>query len=559
MTQIPDNGALRLTDGEATQGGLLAGLMGLARRLWQGPEPAPALPEPDAVLALPDADGVAPIPLLAQEALAEGLARCRAAGHEAVALLVEPAAPAAVDLRLARLRLRAALRSGDLVADAGAGRFLILSTLWRGGAEAAALRIARRLQAALGHRPGGSGFACWLAAAALPVEPTPGTDPILATLTAALAEARASGPGTIRLVTMTPSLAPRGLRARDDARALSLPDMDERAGERTAALMRGLTGMLPPTIQPPPIPSPLRPGVMPGPFPGNGLAPRAPEGRTPDAAARAAELAAAIENCQFRAHFQPQLSADTGAITGFEALARWAHPEQGLLRPIDFMEDIERAGLLRRLGESILTQSIDAMRIWARAGYDVPTISVNVTHEELRDPLFATRLTWMLDRYEMAPRKLILEVLETVAADPARAQIVQNLRAAVSLGCRLDLDDFGIGPGALDSLRDFPVARIKIDRSFVTRCDHDPEQRKMLTAVLSMAERLGLETVGEGVETAAEHSMLAQLGCDHVQGFAIARPMTLRETTLFIERQSRQPQAVPQIPRMPRRAGRGGA
>lgn len=559
MTQIPEHMSTPQTPVAQAAwrpaGGLLAGLAGLARRLWLGVDGPEASPPPPPVTP----EGAVPVPLNAQEALAEALARCRAAGHEAVALLVELTTPGAVDLRLARIRLRAALRSGDLVADAADGRFLILSTLWRGGAEAAALRLARRMQAALGHRPGGTGSPCWIAAAALPVDPAPGADPILSTLVAALEEARASGPGTIRLVAMTPSLMHHAQRRRslDGGEYLpphTLPELDERAGERNAALIRGLTGVVPPAVQPP-----VLPGVMPGRFPGNGLAPRARTTDAEDAEAKAAQLAHAIEAGQFRAHFQPQLSADTGAITGFEALARWIHPEHGLLRPIDFMEDLERAGLLRRLGETMLTQSIDAMRIWSRAGYEVPSISVNVTHEELRDPLFATRLAWMLDRYELPPRKLILEVLETVAADPARAQIVQNLRAAVSLGCTLDLDDFGIGPGALDSLRDFPVQRIKIDRSFVTRCDHDPQQRKMLSAVLSMAERLDLQTVGEGVETGAEHSMLAQLGCDHVQGFSIARPMTLRETTLFIERQIRQPTPVPHLPRLQRRAGRGGA
>lgn len=116
-----------------------------------------------------------------------------------------------------------------------------------------------------------------------------------------------------------------------------------------------------------------------------------------------------------------------------------------------------------------------------------------------------------------------------------------------ALGCGIDLDDFGTGHASITSIRRFAVRRIKIDRSFVTKLDEDREQQKMVAAILSMAERLGLETLAEGVETPGEHAMLSQLGCGDVQGFGIARPMPVDETMEWIARHRAKVGAIPRI------------
>ena len=108
--------------------------------------------------------------------------------------------------------------------------------------------------------------------------------------------------------------------------------------------------------------------------------------------------------------------------------------------------------------------------------------------------------------------------------------ITHNINALGKLGCRIDLDDFGTGHASISSIRRFAVSRIKIDRSFITKADRDPEQQRMVSAILTMAERLEVETLAEGVETVGEHVLLAQLGCDHVQGFGIAKPMPFEQT-----------------------------
>ena len=261
------------------------------------------------------------------------------------------------------------------------------------------------------------------------------------------------------------------------------------------------------------------------------------------------QAAKAMENGQIYPWFQPQISTDTGRITGFEALARWVHPERGIIPPGDFLPVLKEAGLLERLGEVMLGHSLTALQNWDRAGIRVPTVGVNFAEQELRNPKLIEKIRWELDRFDLPPERLCVEVLETVVAASPDDVISRNINALAELGCCIDLDDFGTGHASISSIRRFAVQRIKIDRSFIMKVDRDPEQQRMVTAILSMAERLGLETLAEGVETAGEHTLLAQLGCDHVQGFGIARPMPFEQTLDWIRAHESRVKAPPRIGR----------
>ncbi len=238
-----------------------------------------------------------------------------------------------------------------------------------------------------------------------------------------------------------------------------------------------------------------------------------------------AEVEKALMNGQIQPWFQPQICTSTGQISGVEALARWIHPERGIVPPIQFLRCLEESGQMTRLSEVILQHSLTALRSWDQAGLDIPRVSVNFSDTELRDPKLVDRIQWELDRFGLVPHRLGIEVLETVIAGSPEGIVARNIVALGKLGCHIDLDDFGTGHASINALRRFTVHRLKIDRSFVTRVDRDEDQRRMLAAVLSMADRLGLETLAEGVESVGEHALLSQLGCDHVQGFGIARPM----------------------------------
>jgi EAL domain-containing protein (putative c-di-GMP-specific phosphodiesterase class I) len=167
---------------------------------------------------------------------------------------------------------------------------------------------------------------------------------------------------------------------------------------------------------------------------------------------------------------------------------------------------------------------------------------VNFSKEELTDPQLVDRIEQRLYEFGLDANRLAVEVLETVVADHADDIVIRNLSGLATLGCSLDLDDFGTGHASITSIRRYSIERIKIDRSFVTRIDADDEQQKMVAAILTMADRLGLDTLAEGVETNEERLKLAELGCGHVQGFGIARPLPPEDVDNWINNYS--PMAV---------------
>jgi EAL domain-containing protein (putative c-di-GMP-specific phosphodiesterase class I) len=241
--------------------------------------------------------------------------------------------------------------------------------------------------------------------------------------------------------------------------------------------------------------------------------------------ARTEALEQALETGEICAWFQPQIRTDTGAVSGLEALARWVHPERGVVSPGEFLPQIEEAGLAPRLTERMLGDALTTLTALGAQGFSVPSVSINLSSSDLADPTLAERILWDLDRHDLTPDRLTVEILETVVAGSDDDVAVRTIARLAAQGCGVDLDDFGTGHAAIANIRRFAVGRIKVDRSFVSRMHDDPGQQRFVAAILSMAENLGLDTVAEGVESAGEQVLLAQMGCGHLQGFAIARPM----------------------------------
>ncbi|MGR3364969.1 MAG: bifunctional diguanylate cyclase/phosphodiesterase [Maritimibacter harenae] len=273
-----------------------------------------------------------------------------------------------------------------------------------------------------------------------------------------------------------------------------------------------------------------------------GMRPRAP---VPGNLAR--DVARALEDGEIRPWFQPQVSTDTGELSGFEALSRWEHPQKGHIAPAAFLPAIAEAGLLERLGEVVLYHTLTALKAWDRAGLHVPNVAVNFSPSELANPRLVDKLQWELDRFDLDPARLVIEVLENVVAQSEDDTTSRNIAALSRLGCGIDLDDFGTGHASIANIRRFDVTRIKIDRSFISRVDTDRDQQNMVSAILTMAERLNLDTLGEGVETHGEHAMLAQLGCGHVQGYSIARPMPFEDTPAWIRAHEARLSTLPRL------------
>ncbi len=236
-------------------------------------------------------------------------------------------------------------------------------------------------------------------------------------------------------------------------------------------------------------------------------------------------LEAALDAGQFIPSFQPQLCARTGTLTGAEVLARWQHPDHGLLSPAAFLDDLRLTGLSARLTAAMLSQSMAQLRQWDAAGLIVPMLAINLDAQDLADPTLPDRIAWEMDRHDIPPHRLTVEVMETVLAD-GDPVTVRGIDRLARMGCGVDLDDFGTGQAAIGQLRRLTIRRIKIDRSFTAGLDQDADQRRVVTAILSMADRLGLDTVAEGVESPAQAATLSAMGCGHLQGWAIGHPMS---------------------------------
>jgi EAL domain-containing protein (putative c-di-GMP-specific phosphodiesterase class I) len=176
-------------------------------------------------------------------------------------------------------------------------------------------------------------------------------------------------------------------------------------------------------------------------------------------------------------------------------------------------------------------------------------VSINLSQQDLTNPNLNNTIARELDRFDLPPHRLGLEILETVVTDTPDDVTVRGLQRLSQLGCTIDLDDYGTGHASIAAIKRFPINRIKIDRSFVTKCDQNPDQQRLVSALLSMAEHLEIETLAEGVETVGEHALLAQLGCGFVQGFGIARPMPFAETYGWLRQHAAKIADPPQITR----------
>ncbi|HKT01626.1 MAG TPA: GGDEF domain-containing protein [Rugosimonospora sp.] len=238
------------------------------------------------------------------------------------------------------------------------------------------------------------------------------------------------------------------------------------------------------------------------------------------------ELRHGLDAGQLRVHYQPIVAAADGTVTGFEALARWQHPEHGLLGPDRFIEVAEESGLIVPLGAAVLEEACRQVAYWRahRPGGHRLSMSVNVSARQFSLPSFVPTVAQVLADTGLEPDALWLEITETsLMADEAVART--TLAAVRALGVHLAIDDFGTGYSPLTYLRRFPVEALKIDRSFVSGIGRDREDEAIVTMVLALARSLDLRTVAEGVETAGQREWLCRLGCTALQGYHLGRPV----------------------------------
>lgn len=243
-------------------------------------------------------------------------------------------------------------------------------------------------------------------------------------------------------------------------------------------------------------------------------------------------LRRAIDDGDIVAHFQPILDMNTGRIAGFEALARWWDSDFGAVAPTQFIPIAEDCGIISDLTRHLLAQSCIAARDWP----DELSLSFNLSPVQLQDPALPEQITNILKASAFPPSRLVLEITETsLLKNPDSARrILQELTAA---GISIALDDFGAGHSSLSYLRDFPIKKVKIDRSFTERMLTDKQCAAIVEAVLVLSKGLNIDAVAEGVEQDEVHEALSSNGCQFGQGFLYAHALPAKEAAALLSRQ----------------------
>ncbi|MDZ7856734.1 putative bifunctional diguanylate cyclase/phosphodiesterase [Sphaerotilus sp.] len=243
-----------------------------------------------------------------------------------------------------------------------------------------------------------------------------------------------------------------------------------------------------------------------------------------DAMLLARDLRWALEREQLVLHYQPKVDALTQRIVGAEALIRWQHPTRGLVPPSRFIPIAEESGLIQEIGTWVIRQALAQTAAWQAAGLPVVPVAVNLSVVQFRHPGLRDILTEALRDSGLPAAMLELELTESVAMEDSTFTIT-TIAGLKQLGVTLSIDDFGTGYSSLSYLKRFAVDKLKIDQSFVRGLNHDPQDEALVTTVISLARSLGLTTVGEGVETAAQREFLRRNGCNELQGYLFSRPV----------------------------------
>ncbi len=237
---------------------------------------------------------------------------------------------------------------------------------------------------------------------------------------------------------------------------------------------------------------------------------------------------------QFHLYFQPQLHIDTNRIVGLEALVRWFHPEWGSMPPAQFIPIAEDTGLIQPLGDWVFWESCRQLRILRDAGIADIRVAVNLSAQQLRHADLPAVVHGALACYDLKPTDLELEITESAAMQNPAATIA-ILNQLSDTGIVLSIDDFGTGYSSLSYLKNLPVQRLKIDRSFVQEIEVSRDDHAICSATIALGHHLDLELVAEGVESEGQRQLLEKLGCDVLQGFFYSKPLPATEILIFLK------------------------
>ena len=247
-----------------------------------------------------------------------------------------------------------------------------------------------------------------------------------------------------------------------------------------------------------------------------------------------AEMRRAVEEEQFRVHYQPLVALGTGKVRGLEALVRWQHPVYGLMAPEEFVPLAEQTGLIVPIGRWVLREACRQMRLWQEEHLSDPPLmlSVNVSARQFQQANLAEEILRTLESSGLGPHQLILEITEGVMVHDVSA--ASTLRELKGSGIRFAMDDFGTGYSNLSYVKRLPVNILKIDRSYVSGLGSDAEDTAIVHATAAFAKALGLGLIAEGIESAEQLARLREVGCELGQGHHFAKPLPSEEVSAFL-------------------------
>lgn len=246
------------------------------------------------------------------------------------------------------------------------------------------------------------------------------------------------------------------------------------------------------------------------------------------------EILTGLESNAFVPHYQPQFCATTHEVVGVEALARWKHPDSTLKSPDKFMAVAEELSVVAAIDRMILEQVLVDLEHWQKTGLAVPRASVNVSQRRLHDE----GLIASLRELDIAPGRIAFELVESIYLDESDGIVGWNIDQIKELGIDVEIDDFGTGYASIVSLQNLRPKRLKIDRQLVDPILTEVSQRRLVSSIVDIGKSMDIEIIAEGVETMEHAAILRDLGCDILQGYAFARPMSREDLTTFMQNQA---------------------
>jgi len=242
------------------------------------------------------------------------------------------------------------------------------------------------------------------------------------------------------------------------------------------------------------------------------------------------ELRQALKKKQFELHYQPQFNLQSGALIGLEALIRWQHPSMGTIPPSRFIPIAEETGLIVPIGQWVLETACAQLEKWQNAGFPHLKVSVNISHHELTQALFASHLTEIIEKTGLRPEFLNLDITDGTASDKLNTEVI--LLKLRDFGVSVCIDDFGTSYFSLNSLTTWPISHLKIDQVFIQKSSS--ANQAIVKTIIALAKNLQLTVVAKGVETAEQEQFLQESQCDEVQGYLYAKPLSTEQIEVFL-------------------------